>query len=459
MPYGHVYRTLIFPFYDKVIKRRNIYNYYRSISGAPWLPIDELLAMQRRKLNEMLVNCYENVPFYRDLFDKRGLDVSGVDDVGILREHGIFTSKEIVRSAGDAILSREYDKGKLHDSATSGSTGNPVYFYMSLDNWCLRMALKYRSEDWMGKPIGTPAAMLWGHFPNMSTFERVKYSLYWRFQNYLFLSAFHIGEEDLIRYVRAIKRHRIRFIESYVTAVYLMARAVEKHGITPPRLDGVIIGAERLFDYQKEKIEGVFGCPVYNRYGSTEFSNVASECTEREGLHINIDNFCVEVVDQDDRPLLGEVGDLVITDLNNFAMPLIRYRIGDKGIMTDRACRCGRTFPMLKDVVGRVSETLKTKDGKEFHDMYFLWKLSRAPGLVKFQVVQKSLEQILVKIEHDGSVGREETSDFIRNALDELDQHGISTTIEYVDKIPLTRVGKMRSFISEIPGTGEGSEV
>ena len=450
--YAPVYRNLVFPVYEGILRHRGIYRYYRDLSESTAIPREKLREMQRKKLNELLVYCDANVPFYRELFSLRGVDPHKVFDIETLRERGIFTSKAITRSAGESILSREFARDKLHNSATSGSTGTPVLFHMTHDNWCLRMALKYRSEDWIGKPLGTPATLIWGHKPGQTRSMRLKSSLYWRFQNYQFISAFDIGEDRLLDGIAAIKGFGSRFIESYVTVVYLMARLIEKYRIEPPKLDGIIAGAEKLFDFQKEQIERSFRCPVFNRYGATEFSNVASECEKREGLHINMDTLWVEVVDDDERPVTGTAGNIVITDLGNRAMPLIRYKIGDKGVLTDRICSCGRTFPMLKEIVGRVSETLKTEDGHEIHDMYFLWKLSRAPGLVKFRVVQDSLTHIRVEIEHDGVIDRELTSRWIRDALKDLEQYHVANTLEYVDTIPLTGAGKMRFFVSELAG-------
>ncbi len=454
--YAPAYRSLVFPLYEGTLRRRGIYSYYRSLSAAPRVPRDELRSAQRRRLNELLVYCDARVPFYRELFALRGIDPRAVDDVDQLRERGFFTSKAIVRSAGESILSTEFAKETLHNSATSGSTGAPVLFYMTYDNWCLRMAVKYRSEDFIGKPLGTPTTMIWGHKPGQTRSARFKSSLYWAFQNYQFISAFDIGEEALVDALASIRRFGARFVESYVTVVYLMARLVAKYRLEPPRLDGIIAGAERLYDFQKEEIERSFRCPVFNRYGCTEFSNVAVECETREGLHINVDNLWVEVVDDDDRPVTNALGDIVITDLANRAMPLIRYKIGDKAVMTDDLCSCGRTFPMLRNIVGRVSDTLRMADGTEIHDMYFLWKLSRAPGLVRFRVVQDTPAHIRVEIEHDGAVDRATTSRWIDDALADLAGRGVAHDIEYVGSIPLTGAGKMRFFVSELAGRDGG---
>jgi phenylacetate-CoA ligase len=454
MVYEKLYRNVLFPFHDKVIRRRDLLNHYREISPTPFLARADIERMRSEKLAALVEYCRFNVPFYGDLFEEKGLGAGRVDDIAVLREHDVLTSKETVRAAGDRILSGAFDKSSLIDIGTSGSTGVPVVFRMTVDNWSRRQARKLRSEDWVGRPPGTRTSVIWGHKPGASWLKKTKDWCYWRFQNCQFLSAYDIGDDSLARTVSRIKRFGSRFIESYVTPVYLMAQVIEKRGLSAPELDGILIGAERLYPFQKEKVEAAFGCPVYNRYGATEFSNIASECTRHGGLHINEDDLWVEVVDPDGKPVTGEPGDLVITDLTNLAMPLIRYRIGDRAVMSEKPCGCGRSFAMLEDIVGRESDVLRTRQGQAIHDQYFLWKVSRAPGLLKFQVVQKSLSHVLVRVEQDDRVPRNDTDEFIRDALAELGDFGFEIELEFVDAIPLTAAGKLRSFISELDTSG-----
>lgn len=458
MIYERLFRNVLFPFHDSVIKRRNIGSHLKELSPAPFLPRESIEQMRSEKLAALVDYCRSKVPFYAELFRERGLGEGRVDDVSVLREHGILTSKEVVQAAGNRIFSKDFDKAELLSSGTSGSTGTPVVFYMTVDNWSRRQARKIRSEDWLGKPLGTRTTRIWAHKSGAGWLFKTKYWLYWRFQNNQFLSAYDIGDDSLARAVSRIKRFGSKFIESYVTPVYLMAQVIEKRGLVAPKLDGILIGAERLHPFQKEKIEEVFGCPVYNRYGATEFSNVASECSLRSGLHINEDDVWVEVVDAAGKPVTGEPGDLVITDLTSLAMPLIRYRIGDRAIMSEKPCPCGRTFATLEDIVGRESDVLRSKDGRAIHDQYFLWRIARAPGLLKFQVVQKTVSRVLVKMVQDSRISRNVTEDFVRDALTELEEYGFEVELEFVDRIPLTNAGKLLSFISELDKDGTQAE-
>ncbi|MFA4948778.1 MAG: hypothetical protein WC674_09785 [Candidatus Krumholzibacteriia bacterium] len=452
--YGILYRKLLFPVYDRLIKRRTIHSSFLEISRNPWIPLPELREIQREKLQKLLGYCGRHVPYYRRLFEETGLDVEKGVDMDELRARGIFTSKEIVKSAGADLRSDAFSPRELRRKVSSGSTGTPIQLHVTLDYWCLQMATKYRAESWIGKAIGTPTTYVWGHRLDLDPLKRLKVSLYWRLQNYQFVSAFDVGEEALIADIGRIKRFGPRFIESYVSPVYLMARLIEERGIEPPKLDGIVTGGESLFDFQREQIERSFRCPVYNRYGSSEFMSVAHECSAHRGMHINADGFIVEVLDGAGQPVVGEEGDIVITDLNNYATPLIRYRIADRGILSDRICFCGRTFPLIEKIMGRVSDAMKAPDGHELHSMYFHWRVRLIPGIYRFQVVQKTVDKLEIRVMHDGSTMREETEKRILDAFRDLKEHGVSMTLTYVDDIPLARSGKMNFFVSEMPEPG-----
>ncbi len=450
MFYQRLYKSILFPFYDRFIKRRNIYRYYEQISGNPSLGLEELDRMRSEKLQKLVAYCQANVPFYRKLFRERNIDAEKVNHIDILRDNGIGTSKEILKRHADDLLSEQYDKSKLVKKLSSGTTGTPTAVYVTYDNWCLQMAVKFRSESWIGKEIGTPTTYLWGHPGEENFLKRIKKKLYFMFQHYHYLSAMNLDEETLRGYVKSIKLFGSRFLESYVSAAYLMAKVIDKFRLEPPRLDGVIIGAERLLDFQREQIQESFQCPVYNRYGCSEFMNISCECERQEGQHINYDNLWVEVVDEDDNPVWEEEGDIVVTDLNNRSMPLIRYRIGDRGVMTRRRCSCGSSFPLLREVAGRSSETIKTRRGPEYTSIYLAWKFRDIPGVFRYQVVQRNLDRLDILVEHDGTVSAGLTREKVLDSLSELRENGLDIEIRFREEIPAGEGGKTRFFVSEI---------
>ena len=449
--YAALYRQILLPAHC-IIRRRSTLRWYAVSSRQQTLSPDELAALQRTKLVALVRHCGARVPHYRHLFRAHGVEPTCVEDLAVLRDAGISTGKQDIRAAGDSLLADAPDRPRLYRIPTSGSTGLPTMLYRSMDTVGRQQALKFRAEEWIGKLIGTRTTLIWGRLPPRTIPRRLGRLLYWRFQNYQFLSAFDIAPEQLARYLVRIASFGSEFLESYVTAVHEMAKVMAARKIAPPpTLRGILVGAEQLAEEQRQFIEASFGCPVYNRYGSTEFSNIASECAERRGLHINADHLLVEVVDEHDRPVVDEVGEIVVTDLDNYDMPLIRYRIGDRGILSTARCPCGRTLPMLRSINGRVSDQLITPSGRAFHDLFFNHALSRVPGVARFQVVQKSLDLLQLNLQLEGTASGEATAAHARAALHTLADHGITLAIQIVDTIPLTAAGKLRHFISELP--------
>ncbi|HVT88190.1 MAG TPA: glycosyltransferase [Tepidisphaeraceae bacterium] len=450
MSYRSIYRNLVLPLHC-VLRRRSTLCWYDRVTRQQWMSADELAALQRQKLAALVQHCAVNVPFYRDLFQQHSIDPARVEDISILRNAGIRIGKQEIRSAGNGFFSQVSPRPRLYSTTSSGSTGEPVSFFKSMDTVCRRQAIKFRAEEWIGKPIGTRTTLIWGRLPPRKLHIQLGRFVYWTYQNYQFLSAFDIGADQLAHYVDRMTRFGTEFIESYVTAVHQMAKVIAVRKIKPPKsLRGIVVGAEQLVEEQRQFIESSFGCPVYNRYGSTEFSNIASECSHRRGLHINSDHVLVEVVDENDRPVIDEVGEIVVTDLDSYDMPLIRYRIGDRGVLSSEKCNCGRAFPMLRSINGRVSERLITRSGREIHDIFFIHSLAKVPGVAKFQVVQKSLDLVQVNLELEAGATRDSVALNARAGLAGLNEHGIHLNFNFVDRIPLSNAGKSRHFINEV---------
>ena len=164
-------------------------------------------------------------------------------------------------------------------------------------------------------------------------------------------------------------------------------------------LQGVICAAEKVLPFQREVMERVFGCPVFNTYGSREFMLIASECEKHEGLHVNVENLIVEIVKEDGTYAReGETGRIIITDLHNYGMPFIRYEIGDLAVFTERRCSCGRGLPIIEDVVGRSLDMIKTPEGKIVPGEFFPHLMKEFKEILKFQVIQETLENLRIRM-------------------------------------------------------------
>jgi phenylacetate-CoA ligase len=218
----------------------------------------------------------------------------------------------------------------------------------------------------------------------------------------MFLNSFRMTPIDMDRYVQAIVEFRPNAIWAYVDSIHEIARHVEHHGLKIHTPDAIFVTAGTLHPEVRSVIERVFGAPVLNQYGSREVGVIACECPHREGLHIFSFNHIVEVLDDSYAPTLpGEMGRIVITDLTNYSMPIIRFLIGDTAIPTDNPCSCGRPFPLLKTINGRITDHFLRRDGTIIHGEYFTHLFYHRKWIRKFKVIQEDYEHVRVLIVPD----------------------------------------------------------
>jgi len=212
-----------------------------------------------------------------------------------------------------------------------------------------------------------------------------------------------------------------------------------------------------LHSWQRRSIEQVFNCPVTNRYGCEEVSLIACECERHQGLHINADSVYVEVLRADDTGALtrparpGESGSVVVTDLTNRAMPIIRYQVGDVAAFSDRICPCGRGLPLLERIEGRDADYVVTLDGKLISGISLTENFAlQVPGVIQFQIVQETLHRFvfrLVRGQEFGPGSLKRLGELVNRIFGpEVEYH-----CEYLESIPSEPSGKYRFCISRVP--------
>jgi phenylacetate-CoA ligase len=237
-------------------------------------------------------------------------------------------------------------------------------------------------------------------------------------------------------------------IVAYTNPLYAFARSLQERRLKPFSPRSIIAAAEKLHDFQRELIEKVFQAPVFETYGSREFTFIAGECDQHKGLHLSMENLLVEVVDDAGQPTpAGEEGNVVITDLTNYGMPFIRYANGDRAVAGAAACSCGRGLPLLTKVVGRRLDMLQTPDGRKIPGEFFPHLLKDFPAVRRFQVVQRRADQVELRVVLSG-----DWTEADRSTLDQEMHKVLGAAVQFhvvaVDDIPLTRAGKLRVVIS-----------
>jgi phenylacetate-CoA ligase len=280
---------------------------------------------------------------------------------------------------------------------------------------------------------------------------RLKESLYRGLYRRRIMSCFEMGNGFAERFAAALDRDRPDAVVAYVNPLYEVARRLEESGIVPAfRPGSIVVGAEKLHAFQRERIERIFRVPVFETYGSREFMLIGAECERHAGLHLTAEHLVVEILDDSGLPTPdGVEGNVVITDLYNYGMPFVRYANGDRAIAGFGACPCGRGLPVLRQVVGRRLDTIVATDGRLIPGEFFPHMVKDFPGVRRFQVTQEEPARVRFALatRDMAEPDRARLEALVRGALGP----GVCVDFEEVSDVPLTPSGKLQVVINRIP--------
>lgn len=446
--YGTLYRHVLLPFFDGVVKGRRTLRYWKEAEASQWWPAEKLAALQLNALRDLLRFAETTCPYYRDAWKPLGLSPDMLRTVADLKAWPLITRDTIRRHR---LAMRTTAPVPRMSKATGGSSGEPLQFDLNSDSNDRRTAMMYRGYGWAGGAPGSKQLYVWGgSLGNVPTWKRWKASLHHRFERHLIISCFEFTPAKMTQHVQRWNRYRPEVIVAYTNPLYELARYIERERlpIVPPQ--SIIVGAEKLHDFQREMMQRVFQAPVFETYGSREFMLIGAECSHHAGLHLTQENLFVEVLNDDGSPTPdGQEGNIVITDLFNYGMPFIRYVNGDRAVAGFKPCPCGRGLPLLKKVVGRQLDTLETPDGRKVPGEFFPHLLKEFPGIRRFQVVQEAIERITLKIVVEGGftlADRELLLREIRTCTGPV----VDIQLQLVEDIPLTGAGKHRVVVNAV---------
>jgi phenylacetate-CoA ligase len=403
---------------------------------------------QEDLLRSLLRHAYDTVPYYRDSLDRIGLDP---DDVHRLEDWSLLPvlTKADLRAHREALLSNRYNPATLRRKKTSGSTGVSLEVMVDEDSMQWKRACTLHADQWSGWRFGEPVAMLWG---NPSYRQRG-----WRgwlrntlLERAVYLDTLKMDEAALDGFTQQVRQQQPTLIFGHAHSVFLFAEYVRERGLTDIRPRGIITTAMVLHSWQRQVIEEVFGCRVTNRYGCEEVSLIACECECHEGLHVNSHGVYVELL-RDGQPVRpGEAGSVVVTDLTNRAMPIIRYQVGDVAVWSRRACSCGRPLPLLQRLEGREADYVVTPRGELVSGISLTENFAVAvPGVAQLQIVQETVDFFRFRIVRgpdfgDASLAR------LRSLVAERFGPDVRYECEYLGRIPPEPSGKYRFCISKV---------
>ena len=315
-------------------------------------------------------------------------------------------------------------------------------------------ALYLRSLYWAGYSLGEPVVKLWGErVVRRSLLEKYFISFLYKCKNEHVFDAFQINEESTGRYLDRIKRIKPTIIRGYVSALTTLVK-IAKQRVFDFNLKAIITTAEKLHSYQRDMLEEIFKCKVFDHYACGECMAMAYECEAHEGLHESMEHCIIEFVDQAGYPVEdGKTGEVVVTDLDNFVTPFIRYKNGDLGAFATIACSCGRQHKLIKDILGRTSDMITGLNGTNVHGEFFTHLLEELDWferyLIKcFCVIQQKDYSIDFKLVARKRPSQEECDRLRKKITEYMEIQDIN--IIFVDSIPLSGAGKHRFTVSRL---------
>jgi phenylacetate-CoA ligase len=430
------------------LRRQDSLDVLASLEKTEWLTGDELADLQWRRVGRLLEHAYENVPYYREIMSQAGMDPASVIHTRSLAMLPLLDRSTIGRQ-GRFLRATNIAPDRFTPNSTGGSTGEPLRFFDDREGAGWADAAAWRSQRWYGVNVGDRCAYLWGANFDLSRFQGLSGYVRSRMLNIQMLPAWELGEGTALEFWKKLTAFRPRLLVAYAGAAYQWARLLGSHRKAIPSLAAVIVSAETLYDEWRCVIEDCFKVPVYNRYGGRDIKSVAQECPVRQGLHIHSEHVLVEIVRDGRLVPPGELGEIVVTRLDNYAMPFIRYRSGDLGVMADCSCTCGRGLPLLQKIEGRVQDAIVTADGKIVAGPFFPHMMKDCPDVKEFQVHQLDMDRLNILIVPYGRqpfTSRERIERLVRQHLGRRMQ----IQFEIRDAIPLTAAGKRRVIVSHL---------
>lgn len=429
---------------------QNVSKYLQDLELTQWLSTEEIKKRQWIKLKELLEYAYKNVPYYQRMFEIQDMSPEDIDRPNDFRKLPVLNKENITDNLSE-IVSSAYDRRDLYKNSTGGSTGINLRFFSDRKKIPFIQALVLRNDRWAGLELGNKHVLLWGSPFDISRQNKFKSKISNRLHRLLFLSSYNLSEGTMHKYAKKLIQYKPKTIIGYSSSLSLFAKFLEANKIKNINPKSIISSAEVLYDYQRELIETTFQCKVFNRYGSREITAIAQECPEHSGMHINAEHVYVECLKNGEPAAPGERGELIITDLDNYGMPFIRYRIGDIGVLSDRKCNCGRGLPIMETVEGRTFDAIVGTNGGYYDGHFFSILLRTAvDGIKQFQVVQESKNKINIKIVVD-EVFRTEYIDMLTNKIQECCGEDMQVNFNIVEEIQPTKSGKFRFVISKVP--------
>lgn len=433
-----------------LIKKRKFafFEILNKFKKSQYHQIDDLKKLQIKKLKQLINYSYNDVPYYHRLFKENNLYPTDINTFNDLKKIPILT-KEIIQTNLNEMISTEYEINKLYKNYTGGSTGNPIVFYQC--NNYLNHADAGRILAWYifpGFDYGARTALLWGASRDIRVSQPFLYRLRKYFDGMITMNSHKMNERKFEIFLKNMIKFKPFILRGYPSVLFQYSNYIEKNQKKLIDLSSIITSGEVLHEFQRKKMEDIFNCHILDSYGCREVSQIAMECKQHNGMHIIMENQIVEILNSNEEVSTNETGDIIVTNLNNYGMPFIRYKVGDRARRSSiDKCHCKRGFELIDSIVGREQGFITTPGKNYINEAFFGYRLAKIVGIREYQIIQNKIDEIIILIVGDEKQIGNQINIILSDMIAELDEN-IHFEIKYVDKIEKTKTGKYRMLVS-----------
>jgi phenylacetate-CoA ligase len=425
---------------------------FRYQEKAQWWDPDRIHKERDQSLQNLIRVAYHEVPFYRELMTAAKVKPEDIRTAADLPKLPIAT-KDMFRANHPQKTVRSTNQ-KQYEVKTSGSTGKNFVVIEDAQTAGSYRACTLMALHWAGWRIGQP------HLQTGMTLKRSPdRKLKDAFMRCHYVSAFDLTDENLDRSLERIARHKLQHVWGYPGSIYFLARRALQQGFAE-KLTSCVTWGDTLYSHYRKTIEKAFKVRVHDTYGCGEGIQISAQCGVDNNYHIHSLDTIVEFINDKGFPAApGENANLIITRLHPGPMPLIRYQIGDIGISSEvDRCECGRGFDLMHSIQGRDTDVVFTPDGNKLIVHFFTGVLEHFDEIDSFQVLQNSLESILIRVVLNTKLTKELEHKVVR-ALQAKGATGLRIDVETVSDIPIAPTGKRRFIISNVEKSNKPSNV
>jgi|TARA_B100000315_G_scaffold243680_1_gene267325 phenylacetate-CoA ligase len=390
-------RSLLFLASHELFDTR-FYSLYRKYCDNQWLDYDELKAKQENQLKKIIAYAYNKVPYYKKIFDDRGIYPRSIQTVEDLERLPIL-SKNHIKNNWDVLKPKCLNSIHYYKESTGGTTGTPFEYRLDRYNRLLGLVLLYRGWSMAGYRLSDKTVFLGGASIDIGKSNFIQTRIHELGRHVKKLSSFDMSPREMIRFTKIINSFKPKFIRGYASSIFFFSQWIAKEKIPIYHPKAVITTSDKLYDYMRSEIQNTLQCQVFDTYGLNDGGLGAYECSEHKGMHIDTERSILEVVDDENKKISKGTGRVIATSLFNYSMPFIRYETGDFAEASEKRCNCGRGSNILNEITGRSVDIFVTPEGKYVHGWFFLyifWEYSK--GIKEYQVSQVSENKIIIKI-------------------------------------------------------------